>query len=252
MSEIQLFKFKNQEVRTLLIENEPYFVGKEVADILGYSNTRDALSKHVDDEDKNTVAIHDGIGNPNKVIINESGLYSLILSSKLPQAKEFKRWVTKEVLPAIHRTGSYHSDVIPRGFESMTPASQMLAVLNAQQEAMLETNQRVAAIEEEMNSTRYLHPGELKALKSAVQSQVHSLIKADGFNSNYSEVSKYYFKLVGRALLDYFGVPNRQMILQKDFKEAMDFVVTIRSTPAVRAKAERAVMNCNETSVCEY
>lgn len=109
MNELKIFNFNDQEVRTLLIDDEPYFVGKDVAMILGYSNTRDALNKHVDVEDKNTVAIHDGIkrGNPNQVVINESGLYSLILSSKLPTAKKFKRWVTSEVLPAIRKTGSY-------------------------------------------------------------------------------------------------------------------------------------------------
>ena len=103
--------FENAEfgrVRTIEVKGSPYFVGKDVAEILGYSNPRDALAKHVDDEDKNTVAIRDGIqGNPNMTIINESGLYSLILSSKLPTAKKFKRWVTSEVLPAIRKTGSY-------------------------------------------------------------------------------------------------------------------------------------------------
>ena len=94
-------------IRGLEINGEPWLVGKDVADVLGYKNTRDALNKHVDDEDKNTVAIHDGIGNPNKVIINESGFYSLVLRSKLPEAKKFKRWVTSEVLPQIRKTGGY-------------------------------------------------------------------------------------------------------------------------------------------------
>lgn len=103
------FLFKGQQVRTVTIDEEPYFVGKDVTDILGYANTRDALHKHVDGEDKNTVAIRDGIkrGNPNQTVINESGLYSLILASKLPQAKEFKRWVTSEVLPSIRKHGGY-------------------------------------------------------------------------------------------------------------------------------------------------
>ena len=96
------------EIRAMDINGDPWFVGKDIATVLGYSNTRDALSKHVDDEDKNTVAICDGIkGNPNKTIINISGLYSLILSSKLPTAKKFKRWVTSEVLPAIRKHGGY-------------------------------------------------------------------------------------------------------------------------------------------------
>lgn len=105
--------FENAEfgrVRTIEVKGSPYFVGKDVAEILGYSNPRDALAKHVDDEDKNTVAIRDGIqGNPNMTIINESGLYSMILLSKLTTAKKFKRWVTSEVLPAIRKTGSYKS-----------------------------------------------------------------------------------------------------------------------------------------------
>ena len=103
--------FQNEEfgsVRTLTIDNEPWFVGKDVAQALGYSNPRDAMAKHVDREDKNTVAIRDGTsGNPNQVIINESGLYSLILSSKLPSAKEFKHWITSEVLPSIYKYGMY-------------------------------------------------------------------------------------------------------------------------------------------------
>lgn len=105
----QLFNFQGQQVRTVIIDDEPYFVGKDIATILGYSNTRDALAKHVDIEDKNTVAIHDGItrGNPNQTVINESGLYSLILGSKLPQAKNFKHWVTSEVLPTIRKHGAY-------------------------------------------------------------------------------------------------------------------------------------------------
>ncbi len=112
MSNLQLFNFEGNRVRTLKINDEPYFVGKDVASILGYSNTRDALNKHVDSEDKNTVAIHDGItrGNPNQVVINESGLYSLILSSKMPNAKRFKHWVTSEVLPAIRKHGAYMTD----------------------------------------------------------------------------------------------------------------------------------------------
>lgn len=105
--------FENSEfgkIRTLQINNQPYFVGKDVAIVLGYSNTRDALSRHVDDEDKNTVVNHDANrGNPNITVINESGLYSLILSSKLPTAKKFKRWVTSEVLPAIRQNGYYTS-----------------------------------------------------------------------------------------------------------------------------------------------
>lgn len=98
----ELTVFNNEEfgeIRTITIDGEPWFVGKDVAEVLGYSNPRDALSKHVDSDDKNTVAFRDGTsGNPQMTIINESGLYSLIISSKLPSAKAFKRWVTHDIL----------------------------------------------------------------------------------------------------------------------------------------------------------
>jgi len=102
--------FDNEEfgsIRTMAIDGEPWFVGKDVATALGYSNHRDALYKHVDSEDKGVSRIATPSGEQEMIIINESGLYSLILSSKLPSAKKFKRWVTSEVLPAIRKSGSY-------------------------------------------------------------------------------------------------------------------------------------------------
>lgn len=95
------------KVRTTQINGEPYFVGKDVTEILGYSNNRKALSDHVDDEDKGVTKCDTLGGTQEMTVINESGLYSLILSSKLPKAKEFKRWVTSDVLPSIRKTGSY-------------------------------------------------------------------------------------------------------------------------------------------------
>ena len=96
------------EVRTVLIGDEPYFVGKDIAVILGYAKPRNAIASHVDAEDKKDAPIQGALGGmQNMTVINESGLYSLILSSKLPTAKRFKRWVTSEVLPSIRRTGRY-------------------------------------------------------------------------------------------------------------------------------------------------
>lgn len=112
-SNYEIRTFVNEEfgsVRTIEIDGEPWMVGKDVAEILGYSNPRDAIKKHVDDEDKG-VAKCDTLGGAQDLsIINESGLYSLILSSKLPTAKKFKRWVTSEVLPSIRRNGYYAQD----------------------------------------------------------------------------------------------------------------------------------------------
>lgn len=109
-TKIQIFTSDNfGKIRTCQIDNQIMFVGKDVAKALGYSNTRKALQDHVEEEDKRDgVTIRDSIGRIQKaVFINESGLYSLILSSKLPQAKAFKRWVTSEVLPQIRKTGGY-------------------------------------------------------------------------------------------------------------------------------------------------
>lgn len=110
MNKLQLFKFEGNEVRTLKIDDEPYFVGKDVAKILGYKNTKDALAKHVDVEDKLGSQIATSGQRREMTVINESGLYSLILSSKMPNARKFKRWVTSEVLPAIRKHGAYMTD----------------------------------------------------------------------------------------------------------------------------------------------
>lgn len=109
--ELRIWSFENSRVRTLEIEGEPYFVGKDVAEVLGYAKPRNAIAKHIDDEDKKDAPIQGDLGGMQQMtLINESGLYSLILSSKLPNVKKFKRWVTSEVLPSIRRTGLYATD----------------------------------------------------------------------------------------------------------------------------------------------
>jgi len=110
MQQVMLFENKEfGEIRTLMIDGQPYFVGKDVAEILGYAEPRSAVSKKVDDEDKGVAKMETPSGVQEMTIINESGLYSLILSSKLETAKKFKRWVTSEVLPSIRQTGNYIS-----------------------------------------------------------------------------------------------------------------------------------------------
>jgi len=149
--------FKNEvfgEIRTCQVNNQIMFVGKDVATALGYSNTRDALSKHVDAEDKSTVAIRDTAYETRAIFINESGLYSLILSSKLPQAKAFKRWVTSEVLPQIRQTGGYiptkdangrvlsEEEIVERAHEIVGRTLQML---NSKSEYCLTATQVAAS-----------------------------------------------------------------------------------------------------------
>lgn len=111
MENVEIFKNPEfGEVRTLMVNNEPWFVGKDVAEALGYKDTVNALKSHVDEEDKAGWQITTQFGNKEAVIINESGLYSLVLSSKLPTAKQFKRWVTHEVIPSIRKHGMYATD----------------------------------------------------------------------------------------------------------------------------------------------
>lgn len=107
MNSLQVFKNNEFQIKAVLIEEEPHFLGSEVAKMLGYSNPQKAIRDHVDEEDKLTERIVLSGQNREAVLINESGLYSLILSSKLPSAKKFKRWVTSEVLPALRKTGQY-------------------------------------------------------------------------------------------------------------------------------------------------
>lgn len=144
---MELQIFQNAEfgsVRTADINGVPYFVGKDVAEILGYSNTRKALLDHVDEEDKTDgVTIRDSIGREQApVLINESGLYSLILSSKLPTAKKFKRWVTSEVLPAIRKTGGY----IPHD-EEMSDAEIMAKAFQISQRTIEEQHRKIGVLE---------------------------------------------------------------------------------------------------------
>ena len=128
-------------MRTIEIDNEPWFVGKDVAEALGYRDTSDALKKHVDADDKLTRRFADSGQAREMYIINESGLYSLILSSKLPGAKEFKRWVTSEVIPSIRKTGGYI-----KGQETMTPDELMAKALMVAQQTLADREARISQL----------------------------------------------------------------------------------------------------------
>lgn len=144
MQELQIFNFEELPVRTLTVDDEPYFVGKDVSDILGYSNSRKALSDHVDEEDKLTSQIVTAGQRRNQTLINESGLYSLIFSSKLDSAKRFKRWVTSEVLPAIRKHGIYATDsVIEQTIQNPDYIIHVLTEFKKEREGRLVAEQQV-------------------------------------------------------------------------------------------------------------
>ena len=183
MSNLQIFKNEELgEVRVVTIEDEPWFVGKDVAELLGYSNPRDAVGKHVDEEDKvDGVAIRDSMGRDQyPVLINESGLYSLVLSSKLPTAKTFKRWITGEVLPSIRKHGAY-----------MTPETLEAAILNP--DTMI---QLCTALKEEQDKRKVL---EVANATLTVDNQIMKP-KAD-----------YFDELVDRNLLTNFREAAKQL-----------------------------------------
>lgn len=146
MNELQVFKHPEfGEVRTVDINGEPWLVGKDVATALGYSDAFGALKKHVDEEDKQNCQ-NDSFESPRGMtVINESGLYSLVLSSKLPGAKKFRRWVTSEVLPSIRKSGGYIC-----GQESMTPEELMASAFVVAQKVLAERDARLAAMSVQM------------------------------------------------------------------------------------------------------
>lgn len=181
--------FENTEfgsIRTLEIDSEPYFVGKDVAEVLGYNNPQKALRDHIDDEDR-TVNELFTVNGTKGILINESGLYSLILSSKLPSAKKFKRWVTSEVLPSIRKHGAY-----------MTQETIEQAILNPDTLIKLAT-----ALKDEQTKNKQLQA-------------VNSELKVD--NQIMKPKAEYFDELVDRNLLTNLRETAKQLeIKQKDF-----------------------------------
>ena len=144
-----ILQFNNKEFGELTViekDGEFFFLGKEVAEKLGYSNTRDALARHVDIEDRADVGIHDGRQMRSMTAINESGLYSLILSSKLPSAKRFKHWVTKDVLPSIRKNGGYIASQ-----EKLTNEEILAKAMLVANNVIEEKNQKIKELEPKAN-----------------------------------------------------------------------------------------------------
>ena len=146
--ELQTFNFETQEVRTVIENNEPWFVGKDVAEILGYKRTADAIRQHVDKEDKGVGEIQTPGGIQNMTIVNESGLYALIFGSKLPKAKEFKRWVTSEVLPSIRKHGMYATEnTVEQMLNDPDMAIQLLETIKQERAEKALLEQQIAEYE---------------------------------------------------------------------------------------------------------
>lgn len=245
MNEMKLFE--NPEfgaIRTVEVGGEPWLVGKDVAQALGYSNPRDALDRHVDDEDKAAVGIHDGSQSRNMTIINESGLYALVLSSKLPGAKKFRRWVTAEVLPSIRRHGLYAVDQL---IENPDLAIQAFSALKEERE-----KRKVLEAEREANRPKVLVADSVAASNTSILvGELAKLLKQNGVDTGQNRLFDWMRNngyLIRREGTDYNMPTQRSMELGLfEIKETSithaDGHVTVNKTPKVTGKGQQVFIN---------
>ncbi|HFI0418932.1 TPA: ORF6C domain-containing protein [Streptococcus suis] len=232
----EIFVFHGQEVRTVTINNEPWFVGKDVADILGYSKSRNAIALHVDSEDALKQGIPTSGGIQDMIIINESGLYSLILSSKLPQAKEFKRWVTSEVLPQIRQQGAY----VPENL-----SDEAFIALFTGQKKLKEQQLALAQDVDYLKNEQPIHPSFAQALLKKRKARVVACL---GGMDSPAYADKVFAQSVFRQaevdFKDHFNI-NRYDMLPKKFAEAaLSYWMTWE--PSTNTKMKILEMNAYE------
>lgn len=208
MNELQIFNSDEfGDIRTVTIDNEPWFVGKDVATALGYKNTADAIGKHVDVDDKLLSQIAIAGQRRDVAVINESGVYALIFGSKLESAKRFKHWVTAEVLPSIRKTGSYQKPM------TIADQIQLLALGNQNHEERIE----------KLENTMTIDYGQQKYIGDLVSSIV--IAHLGGKESNaYKEIGKKVFAECNRDIKTYFDVNARNNIPKLRFAEATEYV----------------------------
>lgn len=221
-----IFSFKNNQVRTVQIDNDAWFVGKDVATILGYSQTAKAVRDHVDEEDKGVSVLDTPGGQQRMTLINESGVYSLVFGSNLPNAKEFKRWVTKEVLPEIRRTGSYNV--------SETPEDKLVLTM----EVTNRTVKRVNEIEKDVNDLKnnvLLDTGSYAVIGRLVSKRVHEYLDDRRYPRNKNNVS-LLFSDINHGIKRIAGVSARSQIKNKDFEKVMQYIYAWE--PATATKME--------------
>lgn len=220
MNELQVFNSEEfGEVRSLVIDNEPWLVGIDVAKALGYSNASKAIIKHVDDEDKNFIQNSQNgnfkIPNRGLTLINESGLYSLILSSKLESAKKFKHWVTSEVLPTLRKTGSYAK--VPTD-----PRELLMLTIKAHEQ----TAQRVDVLEEKVTAleeTTTINSSQQYTLERIAKTTVISAL--GGIDSRaYQLMSRKLFSNIWRDYKKYFKLGSYRDTLKTDYENAKNYL----------------------------
>lgn len=219
MNEIQIFNSPEfGEIRTVVIDNEPWFVGKDVAMALNYNEPHKAIQRHIEEDDRTKHPVTDLVGRSQEVwIINESGLYALIFGSKLESAKKFKRWVTSEVLPSIRRTGGYQMPVL-----TIPEQIQLLAQGN------VELNKRMDTMESELESIKLdlpILPIEADKITAAVKKKGVFIMggKESCAYNNKGLRRKVYNNLYANLKYN-FGVKSYKSIKRSDCEKAVEIV----------------------------
>lgn len=229
----QLKIFENEEfgqIRTVMRDGEVWFVGKDVAEILGYVDPNKAIAMHVDEEDKLNDKMASSLGQRGGWLINESGLYGLILSSKLPSARKFKHWVTSEVLPAIRKTGIYDMDEY---------SPEMKAIL-MHDKKLVKIDNRVTDLENHMT----IDYGQQTVLGDEVNKAVLDALGGK-YSNAYNEIGKKVFAECNRDLKHYFHINARNNVSKRRFEEAVQYIQ--RWTPCTNTQIQ--IRDCN-AQVC--
>ncbi|EJD8516383.1 TPA: ORF6C domain-containing protein [Staphylococcus pseudintermedius] len=214
MQNLQTFNFEDLPVRTLTVDDEPYFVGNDVAQILGYEDYRGAINKKVDSEDKLRSQIDHAGQKRSVTLINESGSYSLIFSSKLDSAKRFKRWVTSEVLPTIRKTGTYQ-----------VPSDPMQA-LELMFEATKQTKEEIESVKADvidLKDNQKLDAGEYGLVTKTIHQRVAYIRQIHGL-PNTKEVNKPLYKNINNDVNTMAGIKTRTQLRQKHFNDVMEII----------------------------
>lgn len=201
MKQLKIFQFNNNNVRTIDVDHEPWFVAKDVCSILEIQNTSDAL-KRLDDDERARF----NLGRQGEVnIVNESGLYELIFASRKEEARQFKRWVKREVLPAIRETGSYQA---PMSVEDM---------IIAQAQSVNEVKEKVTVLETKVDNQITLDHGEQRRLQKAVSIRIYELTQD-------TDERRQLFRQAYRDIKDRFGVGSYKDVKRKDLETAVSYI----------------------------
>lgn len=248
MDNLQTWNYGSSEIRTIEKDGEPWFVGKDVAAVLGYAKPENAIARHVDDEDKSTTPFQGTAYETRATIINESGLYSLILSSKLPNAKKFKRWVTNEVLPSIRKHGAYMTDqTLEQALTSPDFLIQLATQLKEEKEQRKQLEVKV-----EHDRPKVLFAESVSASKTSILvGELAKILKQNGVDTGQTRLFAWMREngyLIKRRGNDY-NMPTQRAMEMKLFevKETSvthsDGHISVNKTPKVTGKGQVYFVN---------